>query len=662
MNHRVTIHNGFWLERLEINARQAIFHQWEQLEASGCIENFRIAAGEAEGMREGWFFADSDAYKWLDAAARISAERPDERLSALMDAFIALIGRAQTPNGYIFTYNQIHFPGVRWHNLQIEHELYCHGHLIEAGVAHFETTGRTDMLAIARRAADRIVDDFKGKGPAYTPGHEEIEIALLKLHRVVDGDTAYYDMARQFIEQRGRDPFFALSILRQNLSANQRTAFVRQQRQKYLAAHPDFKPYQLPPENPAKEPPNIQLRWNLNALNGKYFQQHAPVRRQSIPVGHSVRFAYLETAVAMLAQQSGDKSFMPALERAWERMVTRRMYVTGGIGSLPGLEGFGNDYELDPEYAYTETCAALGSMLWNWEMVQLTGKARYSDLFEWQLYNAAAVGMGLEGTTYLYNNPLACHGDVIRLPWYAVPCCPSNLSRIWADLGKYIYSTEPGTLRVHQYISNKTKGLTIPLDDGQSVDVSVEMESGLPWESKIRLKITAIAFDKPLPFKIQFRQPSWTDKVKVMINGNAEDTVVPACDCASETPASGYDPRRAVFHSMVRPWVNGDILEIDFDQPIRLRRAHPRVKGHTGKVAVTRGTLVYCLESIDNPGIDLFTTHLDPASLAPVLDQDLLGGIIKLTGKTTTGDSLTFIPYFLWGNRGPSQMTVWVNI
>jgi DUF1680 family protein len=661
MKHQVIIHSGFWLKRCEINARQAIFHQWEQLEASGCIENFRIAAGEVEGLREGWFFADSDAYKWLDAAARISAERPDERLTALMDALIALIGRAQTPDGYIFTYNQIHFPGVRWHNLQIEHELYCHGHLIEAGVAHFETTGRTDLLTIARHAADRIVTDFKGKGPAYTPGHQEIEIALLKLHQVVDGDTAYFDMARQFIEQRGRDPLFAFSILRQNSSANRRTAFVRQQRKKYLAAHPDFKPYQLPPENPAKEPANIQLRWNLNALSGKYFQQHAPVRRQTVPVGHSVRFAYLETAIAMLAQQSNDKTFIPALECAWERMVARRMYVTGGIGSLPGLEGFGNDYELNPEYAYAETCAALGSMLWNWEMVQLTGKARYSDLFEWQLYNAAAVGMGLEGTTYLYNNPLACDGNVIRLPWYAVPCCPSNLSRIWADLGKYIYSTEPAALRIHQYISSKTKGLTIPLDHGQSVNMSLEMVSGLPWESKVRLKITASALDKPRPFELQFRQPSWADKVKVVLNGNPAETIVSTRYCASETPASGYDPHRAVFHSIHRPWVKGDVLEIDFDQPIRLRRAHPKVKGHRGKVAVTRGALVYCLESTDNPDIDIFTARLDADSLSPVFDQDTLGGIVKLIGKTTTGKPLIFIPYFLWGNRGPSQMIVWVN-
>jgi uncharacterized protein len=377
------IEQGFWFDRLRVNARQAIFHQWDRLEASGCIENFRIAAGEKEGLREGWFFADSDAYKWLDAAARIYASRPDPRLAALMDDFIALLGRTQLPDGYLFTYNQIHFPGERWQNLQIEHELYCHGHLIEAGVSHYLATRRTDLLDIARRAAGRIVADFKGKDASWTPGHEEVEIALLRLHQVVAGDTAYLDMARQFIEQRGRSSGFALSLLRQNTRVGRRGAIVTQRKREYLAAHPDYRPFQLPPENRSQQPPFISMRWFASALSGKFFQQHTPIRQQTVPVGHAVRFAYLETAAAMLARESGDRSLLPAMEQAWERMVTRRMYVTGGLGSLPLIEGFGNDDELDPDYAYAETCAALGSLFWNWEMACLTGAAKYSDLFEW---------------------------------------------------------------------------------------------------------------------------------------------------------------------------------------------------------------------------------------------------------------------------------------
>ncbi|GAP13019.1 putative glycosyl hydrolase [Longilinea arvoryzae] len=638
----------FWYERQQVNAQQAIFHQWRQLEASGCIENFRIAAGLSDGLREGWFFADSDAYKWLDAAVRILRDRPDPHLAELADGFIDLLARAQMPDGYLFTYNQIHFPGVRWRNLQIEHELYCHGHLIEAGVSHFEASGRTDLLAVARRAADRIVADFRGQGAAYTPGHEEIEIALLRLHAITPGDTDYLGMARQFLERRGRAWFLGVDLFRQLSDSNRRLAFVKQQKQDYRATHPDFKPFELPPGNKSIRPGNIMLRWYVSVLNGKYFQQHAPIRRQCVPEGHAVRFAYLETATAMLARATGDRSLLPALEAAWERMVTRRMYVTGGIGSLPVLEGFGNDDELDPEYAYAETCAALGSLFWNWQMAQITGAAKYSDLFEWQLYNAAAVGMGLDGTGYLYNNPLACRGGVTRKPWYAVPCCPSNLSRTWADLGGYIYTNNADSLSVHQYISSS-------FTDGP---LNLEMRSELPWQGHVRLTVKAVR--GPEPVALRLRLPAWAAGMRTRVNAQPAEAF-PLPVRSDEPTDAGYDPRKAVFVPLERAWSVGDVVEIDFDMPVRLLRAHPRVKGHDGRVAVTRGPLVYCLEDCDNLGVDLFDARLDPESLSWVEDEALLGGIVKLVGRTVDGQALTFIPYFLWGNRGPSQMTVWVK-
>jgi DUF1680 family protein len=578
-----------------------------------------------------------------------------------MDAFIALLARAQQPDGYLFTYNQIHFPGTRWTNLQIEHELYCHGHLIEAGVSHYEATGRTDLLTIARRAADRIVDDFRGKGANHTPGHEEIEIALLRLYQVTD-EKSYLEMARQFIEQRGRDPFFALSLLKQNASVEARRKFVKQKKQEYLAAHPDFKPFQLPPGNAAKKPWNATLRWQINALSGKYFQQHAPIRKQTVPVGHSVRFAYLETAVAMLARETGDATLVPALERAWEHMVSRRMYVTGGIGSLPALEGFGDDYELDPEFAYAETCAALGSMFWNWEMAQLTGDAKYSDLFEWQLYNAAAVGMGMDGATYLYNNPLTCRGGVTRKPWYAVPCCPSNLSRTWADLGKYVFSSGLQSLPtlhrsletsdsesqkhlfIHQYISSQH----------ETDFAKIELHSEFPWNGKVEIRVTSSA-----QFTIHIRLPSWSQDPQIKING--EDVYSRAGYYPALPMASGYSPNSSRFITITRTWSPTDLIELHFDMPINLPRTHPKVKGHAGKIAVTRGPLVYCLESIDNPNVDIFTVKVDAKSLDASFDASLLGDIMKVKGKSIDGHPLTFIPYHLWGNRGESTMTVWVN-
>ena len=644
---KTKITSGFWHDRLEVNAQRAIFHQWEQLEASGCIENFRIAAGDVEGFREGWFFADSDAYKWLDAASRICASFPNPELDSVMNAFITLVARAQQPDGYIFTYNQIHFPKDRWKNLQIEHELYCHGHLIEAGVSHFEATARTDMLAIARRAADRIVEDFLGKGPNHTPGHEEIEIALLRLYKVTDHQP-YLEMARQFIEQRGRNPLFALSLIRQNSSVDERRKFIKQKKQEYLSAHPEFKPFQLPPDNESKQPRYSRLRWQINALSGKYFQQHTPIRKQTVPVGHSVRFAYLETAVAMLARENGDKTLVSALEQVWESMVMRRMYVTGGIGSVPGSEGFGNDYELDPEYAYAETCAALASLFWNWEMAQLTNQAKYSDLFEWQLYNAAAVGMGLDGASYLYNNPLTCRGGVTRKPWYSVPCCPSNLSRTWADLGKYVFSANDEEIFVHQYIDSE-------YDGGLA---KIEIHSELPWMEKVKITVDSSV---PAEFTLNLRLPSWCETESTRIICNGEFFPLSSISQQNEIAASGYDPCASRWLNIKRIWNSGDVIELKFDMPILFRHAHPKVKGHHGKVAITRGPLVYCLESVDNPNVDIFNVAVDTKSLDFVFDRTVLGGTTKIIGQTKTGEPLTFIPYHLWGNRGESTMTVWVN-
>lgn len=644
----VQIACGYWGQRLEINARHAIFHQWEQLEDSGCIDNFRIAAGEREGLREGWFFADSDAAKWLDAAARISLHHPDPELAALMDRLIVLLARAQDADGYLFTYNQIHFPGTRWVNLQIEHELYCHGHLIEAGVSHYEATGRTDMLAVARRAADRVVADFRGRGPVYTPGHEEIEIALLRLYGVT-GHAPYLDLAQQFIEQRGQVSAlrFAVALLRQNKDVAARKNVVAQRRQAYLAAHPEHAPDKVPPGNAARQPAAAALRWRASALTGKYFQQHAPVRRQTVPVGHAVRFGYLQTAVARLGRFRPDDTLLAAQQATWERMVARRMYVTGGLGALPAIEGFGRDYELDPEYAYAETCAALACLAWNWELALITGEAKYSDLFEWQLYNAAAAGMSLDGASYLYNNPLVCRGEVTRRPWYAVPCCPSNLSRTFAWLGKYVYSHAGNDLWVHQYISSRAE-----MGEG----MQVEMASGLPWDGQVHIRLRNATVTRRT---LHLRIPSWTDTLTVALNGQPLAEGQPGA--TAPAAACGTTPHRSAWLTLEREWCDGDELVLALTLPIRPLRQDRRLPRCGGLAAIARGPLVYCLESIDNPQINIFTVEVATAALQPVRAPATLGGITLLQGQARSGEPLTFIPYMLWANRGPSQMNVFVR-
>jgi hypothetical protein len=654
---QVHIRDEFWDSRLETNAERAIAHQWEQLERTGCIENFRLVAGEREGFREGYFFADSDAFKWLDAAARVYASRPTERLKRRMDAFIALIGRAQAQDGYIYTYNQLLFPDVRWANLQIEHELYCHGHLIEAAVSHFEATGERSLLEIATRAADLLVREFTGAGPEATPGHEEIEIALIRLHHVTQ-DRRYLDLARHFIEQRGRIRGFLLHIWQQNRSVGQREESVRRRRAAYVAAHPEHEErFQLPPDNVSPKPPGDMLRFYLSAATGKYFQEHRPVRRQTVPVGHAVRFTYLETAIAMLYEHTGDEALLETLEAAWDHMVRRRMYVTGGIGSLPTIEGFGRDFELDPVTAYCETCAALGSMLWSWEMTRITGQARYADLFEWQLYNAAAVGIGQDGVSYLYNNPLASHGGLTRAAWFKCPCCPSNVSRIWADLGRFLYTFQGDDLWVHQYVGSETAG---------ERGLGIRMTSGLPWDGTARLTLTP---ETPAAFTLHLRIPSWCRRAstalpgfRLWINGDPLEIDGPPAAGPDHSPtASGIDPFASVYLPVTRTWSPGDVVELAFEMDLHVRATHPRVKATRGRVALTYGPLVYCLESVDNPDVDLFAVQVDPVTLRAEFSTDHFGGITVLSGRTVGGELLTFIPYFLWANRGESRMTVYVQ-
>ena len=660
MTNHVKIQDAFWEPRLQINSHQALLHQWRQLEKTGCIENFRLAAGEAEGIRMGYFYADSDAYKWLEAAARSYAGYPSAEIKGLMDAFIVLIQHAQMGDGYIYTYNQLNFPGQRWVNLQIEHELYCMGHLIEAGVSHYESTGEDTLLNTVTKTADLLVKVFSDRGPEDTPGHEEVEIALIRLYNITS-DERYLNLAESFLERRGRIKPFLPYIYAQKRRFDQRANLVKEQYAAYLAQHPEHaEKFQLPPENVSINPPSIKARYDLETATGKYFQQHKPIREQIVPEGHAVRFAYLETAIAMLYREHGDESLLEASRRAWEHMVTRRMYVSGGIGSLPLTEGFGRDYELDPKYAYAETCAALGSIFWNWQMALISGEARYSDLIEWQLYNAALVGIGQDGTSYLYNNPLSSASGLTRQPWFRCACCPSNVSRTWANLGRYIASTDENTLWLHQYIGSQINEL--PLLEGTRVNINSE----LPWNGKVTLSIDP---HTPGTFILMLRIPSWSDGAKIWFKERQQETAelqIKVKNTLEKPPipntASGYDPRESQFMPLEREWLPGDTLILEFEMPIVVRRTHPKVQATRGKGAVTRGPILYCLESIDNPDIDIFSTKVDEKSIRVDFSPELFGGINILRGQTTDGRPLIFIPYYLWANRGVSQMTVYFNL
>ncbi|MFX1515041.1 MAG: glycoside hydrolase family 127 protein [Promethearchaeota archaeon] len=646
----VKIKDSFWNPRLDMNRDSAIYHQWNQLEKFRCIDNFRILINEKEGFREGWFFSDSDAYKWLDAACRIYSTSPSVKLKGMIDDFVGILQNS-LENGYIFTFNQIHFPGKRWINLWIEHELYCLGHLIEALISHYEFSQNSEILESVVKIAELLVHQFLTVNTSSTviPGHQEIEIALTKLFRITQKGQ-YLKLVAEFLERRGKSRLKWLTLLKQNFNHNNRLRRVEKLREAYSMEHPEEKSFHLPENVYTTFPSGFKRRVFLNYASGKYFQTHRPLKKQLIPEGHAVRFSYLMTAAAMYTYQT-NRSYLPTLQIVWDHMVHKKMFVTGGIGSIPGIEGFGRDYELDPEYAYCETCGALGSIFWNWEMTLLTGEAKYADLLEWQLYNAASVGISQDGKSYLYRNPLVSRGDVTRKEWFAIPCCPSNLSRTWASLGQYIYSYQGSSIWIHQYVGNETQ---INLENLPPVRLT--LNSNFPWQGNVRINLD---IQTPEFLTIYLRIPSWVDDYSLKINDEEEDNGV--SEINQLQTASGFSPFKSYYISLEREWNPGDRIILNFPMKPQIIHTHPKVKHKFGKSTITRGPLVYCIEKIDNPEIDIFNVKIISGSLR-VEPTELFDGIYLIKGQTDSGTDVVAIPYYCWANREPSEMTVKVEI
>jgi uncharacterized protein len=648
---KVYVRGGFWGAIIKMMSGATVYSQWEQLELTGRIDNFRLIAGSREGFRTGFFYNDSDVHKWAEAASYLYRLYPKRKLGKLLDSYVEIMRAAQDEDGYLFTYNQFYFPGNRWVNLQIEHELYTLGHLIEAGIAHRAGTGDTRLYDAAVKSADVIVRDFNSSPPIMTPGHPEIEIALTRLFQA-SGDHRYLNMAKEFIRRRGTASFFGIRLILQFLSQSKRESIIQKKKETATGAGAlsgiDFS------ENLLKEePPFIKLRSNVNFLSGRYFQQHKPVHKMKIPVGHSVRWCYLMTAAAMVCRLENDGVMLKAMKSSWDRMVRRRMYVTGGIGSLPVIEGFGRDYELDNRYAYCETCAAISCIFWNWQMLLLTGDAEYADCIEWQLYNAVLPGFALDGHSYLYRNPLESAGGITRKAWYQTACCPSNILRLIATLGKYAFSQEGDDLYVHQYLSCST----VIIAGRQMQNVSVRMRSGMPWNGSNIIEITT---SKPVRFRLFLRIPSWSESTVIRLN---KETRIPGAEKKPDAgTAGGYSPFSASYYCIEKTWKGKNEVSIDFSMDIKQRSSYHSVLNNRNRVAVTRGPLVYCLESIDNPGI-----KIPGAVLNRHTSLELSGTVAELNncrtiiGMDKEGRSLTFIPYFTWSNRGNSCMQVWVE-
>ena len=585
---------------------------------SHAVSNFRMAAGEESGAFYGMVFQDSDAAKWLEAAAYSLLLKPDRELAERVDELVALIGRCQQEDGYLNTYFTVREPGKRWTNLLECHELYCAGHMLEAGAALHEAAGKDELLRICIRLADHICDRFeKEEG---IPGHQEIEIGLLRLFRAT-GRTRYRDMALRFLDMRGQDPEW----------------FVR-----HTPPHPGihYGGYDIDPADTA------------------YNQSDVPVREQTTARGHAVRQLYLLTAMADAAAETGDRALLDACRRLFDNITQRQMYVTGAVGSSAHHEAFTVDYDLPPDRCYGETCASVAMVFFARSLLRNRPDGQYADLMELELFNAALAGMQLDGCRFFYVNPLQLdlrlagrvpgyeHVLPRRPGWYRCACCPPNLARLIASLGAYLWAEDTDTVYCHLLIGS----------EAVTSHGRIRMDSGYPWEGRAKVTVTDGG-----TFTLAVHIPAHAQTCVFTVNG---ERVVP-----EEKNGYGY---------LWRVWQPGDRFEIAFDMPVRRIYADPRVRDCAGRVALARGPLVYCLEDADHavPVLSIVLpgqAEVQPCREIPGLPSEWVGlrteGLAEETDGPLYGTQppvrtpcrVTAIPYFAWANRQAGNMTVWIR-
>ncbi|MBD0381516.1 glycoside hydrolase family 127 protein [Paenibacillus sedimenti] len=636
----VHIQDTFWSEYIELVRDVVVPYQWEALndrvpdaEPSHAIRNFQIAAGETEGEFYGMVFQDSDVAKWLEAVGYLLETKPDPELERVADEVVDLIARAQRSDGYINTFYTLKEPGKEWTNLCECHELYCAGHLIEAAVAYYHATGKTKILDVACRFADYIDSVFgpePGKIQGYD-GHQEIELALMKLYHAT-GKKSYLQLTRFFLEERGKEPNF----------------------------------FQLEYEKRGKTHhwPTLDM-----IADRAYNQSHLPIREQDSAEGHAVRLVYMAAGIADVAAETEDQGLLEACRKLWKNIVTRRLYITGGIGSMAHGEAFSLDYDLPNDTVYAETCASIGLIFFAHRMLQIEAKSEYADVLERALYNTVVAGMAKDGKHFFYVNPLevwpdACgknhiydHVKPVRQGWFGCACCPPNVARLLASLGQYIYSVNSRTVYTHLYVGGKAN---ISMDGS---NVTIGQRTNFPWEGEVTLEIET---ESPASFTLALRLPSWSDGAEISVNGQKLDITGSIVD--------GYA-------RIDREWKSGDQIRLTLSMPVLRMKGHPLLRSTIGKTALQRGPFVYCLEEADN-GKHLHQIKL-PRDSQPeaAFEPHLLGGmnVIRLAAERIAADDwgmelykanqseytrpfqATFIPYYAWANRGVGEMTVWVK-
>ncbi len=598
----VRLEGGLLGERQQTNSAVTILHGAVELERAGTLDNLRIAAGRLEGTRRGMVFSDSDVYKWLEALAWELGSRPTPELERLAAETIELVGTAQQPDGYLNSWCQIVDPDWRWTDLEMGHELYCAGHLIQAGIAFARATGDVTLLTIARRFADLIDDVFTGGAQPGTDGHPEIEAALVELYRET-GERRYLDLAATLVDRRGHGQFAG-------------------------------------------------GRFDLS-----YYQDAEPVREARTIVGHAVRALYLAGGVTDLYAETGDQGLLDVMLAQWDDLVSGKTYLTGGVGSRHAGEAIGDPHELPPDLAYCETCAAIASIMWSWRLLLVTGEARFADLIERTLYNGFLSGMSLDGRSFFYVNPLQSRGGHAREGWNPVACCPPNIMRLLASLGHYLASTSDEGVQLHQYIPSTIRAAG---QGGEAIELRVE--TSYPWAGTVVVEVVETPAEE---WTLSLRVPGWAqsatvDGEPVAGGGYAEltrqwapgDKAVLELDVSPRltAPSPLIDAVRGCLAIERGPLVYC-IEEVDL--PPQTGLADVRVD--LDRSLVDAGP-VESLEGFTGVTAAGRVTELDGWREVEYLDLRE----VPADGPSSQPASLLAVPYFAWANRGAGAMRVWI--
>ncbi len=623
----VKLTDHFWNSRIETNRTATIPASFARCESTGRVKNFQMAAAHSGKFCTTYPFDDTDIYKTIEGASYSLAVHPDKQLDHYIDSMITIVGKAQEPDGYLYTartidpiHPQAWAGAERWVNEQnMSHELYNCGHMYEAAAAHFMATGKRNFLNIALKNADLLVRTFGPGKRTVAPGHEIVEMGLVRLYRI-SGKKEYLDLAKFFIDARGH------------------------------------KEYNTKSKNPFE--------------NGVYWQDNTPVTNQDEAEGHAVRAMYLYSGMTDVAALTGDKEYIAAIDKIWDNMVTKKLYVQGSIGAVGDGERFGGNYELPNTTAYNETCAAIGNVFWNQRMFLLHGDSKYIDLLEKTLYNGLISGVGLDGKSFFYTNAMQIHDSFThpdieceRSGWFVCSCCPTNIVRLIPSIPGYMYAQNGKDVYVNLFISGEAN---LKVNDKA---LKVTQQNNYPWDGglvfninpasaldmNLKIRIPGWAQDKAIASDLYSYQKSSAQKIEIKVNGKAVDYAI----------EKGY----AVIG---KKWKKNDKVEVTLPMDVQRVIANEKLADDIGKIAIQRGPLMYCAEWKDNAGKPSSFIIAKDVVFTPSYNADLLNGVMTLRAEVksvnvdeanqnvSTGTStLTAIPYYSWANRGKGEMQLW---